>query len=178
MKEMEKKDLENKLKESEESLQEKSKLAGFSSKLKNELYVKNVEIMSKFNKQKHENAELKKLSKNTEKQLDDNIRLLNDKKEEVNKRELQLEEYINKYEKEKNNVKKLEKDMDNLLQKIYDTFQTGDKNIIIKEIRKIYNMYLSNDQEKKNRFVKIKYKYKRRINQANRLFAKRDIKHR
>ena len=149
MKEMEKKDLENKLKESEESLQEKSKLAGFSSKLKNELYVKNVEIMSKFNKQKHENAELKKISKNTEKQLDDNIRLLNDKKEEVNKRELQLEEYINKYEKEKNNVKKLEKDMDNLLQKIYDTFQTGDKNIIIKEIRKIYNMYLSNDQEKK-----------------------------
>ena len=149
MKEIEKKDLEKKLKFSEESLQEKSKLAGFSSKLKNELYVKNVEIMSKFNKQKYENAELKKISKNTEKQLDDNIRKLNDKKEEVNKRELQLEEYINKYEKEKNNVKKLEKDMDNLLQKIYDTFQTGDKNIIIKEIRKIYNMYLSNDQEKK-----------------------------
>ena len=149
MKEMEKKELENKLKENEEIYQEKSKLAGFSSKLKNELYVKNVEIMSKFNKQKHENAELKKISKNTEKQLDDNIRQLNDKKEEVNKRELQLEEYINKYEKEKNNVKKLEKDMDNLLQKIYDTFQTGDKNIIIKEIRKIYNMYLTSDQEKK-----------------------------
>ena len=130
-------------------LQEKSKLAGFSSKLKNELYVKNVEIMSKFNKQKFENAELKKLSKNTEKQLDDNIRLLNDKKEEVNKRELQLEEFINKYEKEKNNVKGLEKDMDNLLQKIYDTFQTGDKNIIIKEVRKIYNLYLTSDQEKK-----------------------------
>ena len=148
MKEREKKDLENKLRESEKNLQEQSKLAGFNSKLKNELYVKNVEIMNKFNKQKHENAELKKLSKNTEKQLDDNIRLLNDKKEEVNKRELQLEEYINKYEKEKNNVKKLERDMDNLLQKIYDTFQTGDKNIIIKEIRKIYNMYLSSDQEK------------------------------
>ena len=105
--------------------------------------------MSKFNRQQHENEELKKVSKNTEKQLDDNIRLLNDKKEEVNKRELQLEEYINKYEKEKNNVKKLEKDMDNLLQKIYDTFQTGDKNLIIKGIRKIYNLYLTSDQEKK-----------------------------
>jgi hypothetical protein len=105
--------------------------------------------MSKFNKQQNENAELKKISKNTEKQLDENIRLLNDKKEEVNKRELQLEEYINKYEKEKNNVKKLEKDMDNLLQKIYDTFQTGDKNLIIKGIRKIYNLYLTSDQEKK-----------------------------
>ena len=149
MKETEKKDLENKLKENEEILQEESKLAGFSSKLKNELYVKNVEIMSKFNKQKHENTELKKISKNTEKQLDENIRQLNDKKEEVNKRELQLEEYINKYEKEKNNVKKIEKDMDNLLQKIYDTLQTGDKNIIIKEIRKIYNLYLTSEKEKK-----------------------------
>ena len=149
MKEIEKKDLDKKLKESEGILQEKSKLAGFSSKLKNELYIKNVEIMSKFNKQQNENAELKKISKNTEKQLDENIRLLNDKKEEVNKRELQLEEYINKYEKEKNNVKKLEKDMDNLLQKIYDTFQTGDKNLIIKGIRKIYNLYLTSDQEKK-----------------------------
>ena len=149
MKENEKKVLENKLKENEDKLQEESKLAGFSSKLKNELYVKNVEIMSKFNKQKFENTELKKISKNTEKQLDDNIRLLNDKKEEVNKRELQLEEYMNKYEKEKNNVKKLEKDMDNLLQKIYDTIQTGDKNIIIKEVRKIYNLYLTSEKEKK-----------------------------
>ena len=149
MKEIEKKDLEKKLKESEEILQEKSKLAGFSSKLKNELYIKNVEIMSKFNKQQNENAELKKISKSTEKQLDENIRLLDDKKEEVNKRELQLQEYINKYEKEKSNVKKLEKDMDNLLQKIYDTFQTGDKNLIIKGIRKIYNLYLTSDQVKK-----------------------------
>lgn len=149
MKEIEKKDLDKKLKESEDVLQEKSKLAGFSSKLKNELYIKNVEIMSKFNKQQNENAELKKISKSTEKQLDDNIRLLNDKKEEVNKKELQLDEYINKYEKEKSNVKKLGKDMDNLLQKIYDTFQTGDKNLIIKGIRKIYNLYLTSDQEKK-----------------------------
>jgi hypothetical protein len=60
MKEIEKIDLDKKLKESEEILQEKSKLAGFSSKLKNELYIKNVEIMSKFNKQQNENAELKK----------------------------------------------------------------------------------------------------------------------
>ena len=149
MKEKEKKDLEIKLRESEAVLQEKSKLAGFSTKLKNELYVKNVEIMSKFNKQQNENAELKKVSKNTEKQLDDNIRLLNEKKEEVNKKDLQLDEYISKYEKEKSNVRQLEKDMDNLLQKIYDTFQTGDKNLIIKGIRKIYNLYLSSDQEKK-----------------------------
>ena len=48
MKEQEKEELKRKLKESEGILQEKSKLAGFSSKLKNELYIKNVEIMSKF----------------------------------------------------------------------------------------------------------------------------------
>ena len=148
-KEMEKEEIKKKLKEIESMLQEKSKLAGFSSKLKNELYIKNVEIMSKFNKQQNENAELRKISKNTEKQLDNNIKLLNDKKEEVNKKETQLEEYKNKYERERHNVKLLEKDLDNLLQKIYDTFQTNDKNIILKGIKKIYNTYLTADQIRK-----------------------------
>ena len=105
--------------------------------------------MSKFNKQQNENAELRKISKNTEKQLDNNIKLLNDKKEEVNKKETQLEEYKNKYERERHNVKLLEKDLDNLLQKIYDTFQTNDKNIILKGIKKIYNTYLTADQIRK-----------------------------
>ena len=146
---MEKEEIKKKLKEIESMLQEKSKLAGFSSKLKNELYIKNVEIMSKFNKQQNENAELRKISKNTEKQLDNNIKLLNDKKEEVNKKETQLEEYKNKYERERHNVKLLEKDLDNLLQKIYDTFQTNDKNIILKGIKKIYNTYLTADQIRK-----------------------------
>ena len=148
-KEMEKEEIKKKLKEIESMLQEKTKLAGFSSKLKNELYIKNVEIMSKFNKQQNENVELKKISKNTEKQLDNNIKLLNDKKEEVSKKESQLEEYKNKYERERHNVKLLEKDLDNLLQKIYDTFQTNDKNIILKGIKKIYNTYLTADQIRK-----------------------------
>jgi len=148
-KEMEKEEIKKKLKEIESMLQEKSKLAGFSSKLKNELYIKNVEIMSKFNKQQNENAELRKISKNTEKQLDNNIKLLNDKKEEVSKKENQLEEYKNKYERERHNVKLLEKDLDNLLQQIYDTFQTNDKNLILKSIKKIYNTYLTADQIRK-----------------------------
>ena len=148
-KEMEKEEIKKKLKEIESMLQEKSKLAGFSSKLKNELYIKNVEIMSKFNKQQNENAELRKISKNTEKQLDNNIKLLNDKKEEVSKKESQLEEYKNKYERERHNVKLLEKDLDNLLQQIYDTFQTNDKNLILKSIKKIYNTYLTADQIRK-----------------------------
>ena len=148
-KEAEKETIKKKLKEIESNLQEKSKLAGFSSKLKNELYIKNVEIMSKFNKQQNENAELKKISKNTEKQLDNNIKLLNDKKEEVTKKENQLEEYKDKYEKERHNMKLLEKDLDNLLQKIYDTFQTNDKNIILKNIKKIYNTYITEEQIRK-----------------------------
>ena len=105
--------------------------------------------MSKFNKQQNENAELKKISKNTEKQLDNNIKLLNDKKEEVTKKENQLEEYKNKYEKERHNMKLLEKDLDNLLQKIYDTFQTNDKNTILKNIKKIYNTYITDEQIRK-----------------------------
>ena len=148
-KEMEKESIKKKLKEIESNLQEKSKLAGFSSKLKNELYIKNVEIMSRYNKQQNENVELKRISKNTEKQLDNNIKLLNNKKDEVAKKENQLEEYKNKYEKERHNMKLLEKDLDNLLQKIYDTFQTNDKNMILKNIKKIYNTYITEDQIRK-----------------------------
>ena len=111
--------------------------------------VKNVEIMSKFNKQQNENVELRKISRITEKQLDNNIKLLNDKKNEVTKKEDQLEEYKKKYESERHNVKLLEKELDNLLQKIYDTFQTNDKNIILKNITKIYKSYLTNEQIRK-----------------------------
>ena len=50
MKEIEKEDLKKKLKETEGELQEKSKLAGFSSKLKNELYIKNAEIITKLSR--------------------------------------------------------------------------------------------------------------------------------
>ena len=46
-------------------------------------------------------------------------------------------------------MKLLEKDLDNLLQKIYDTFQTNDKNIILKNIKKIYNTYITEEQIKK-----------------------------
>ena len=46
-------------------------------------------------------------------------------------------------------MKLLEKDLDNLLQKIYDTFQTNDKNIILKNIKKIYNTYITEDQIRK-----------------------------
>ena len=42
-------------------------------------------------------------------------------------------------------MRMIEKDFDNLLQKIYDTFQPNNKNVIIKGIRKICNMYLTND---------------------------------
>ena len=149
MKEQEKEELKRKLKESEGILQEKSKLAGFSSKLKNELYIKNVEIMSKFNKQQIENTELKETSKNIEKELDENIRLLANREKEIRKNQILLDEYKEKYERERHNAKLIEKDFDNLLQKIYDTFQSNDKNVIIKGIRKIYNIYLTNDVVKK-----------------------------
>ena len=59
------------------------------------------------------------------------------------------EENKNKYERERHNVKLLEKDLDNLLQQIYDTFQTNDKNLILKSIKKIYNTYLTADQIRK-----------------------------
>ena len=63
--------------------------------------------------------------------------------------------------------KVLEKDMDNLLQKIYDTIQTGDMNIIVKEVGKIYNLYLTSDKEKKVGEFKILTPIKKNDNNDN-----------
>ena len=149
MKENEKEELKKKLKSSESKLQEKSILANFSSSLKNELYKKNTEILSIFNKQQVENGELKETSKNIERELDENIRLLQNREKEIKKNQLLLEEYKEKYERERHNTKLIEKDFDNLLQKIYETFQSNDKNVIIKGIKGIYNLYLTGDVVKK-----------------------------
>ena len=145
MKEIEKEDLKKKLKETEGELQEKSKLAGFSSKLKNELYIKNAEIVNDFNNYKAESNIIRDLYQKNKTELKDNTALLQDRDKEIKKNKLLLEEYKEKYERERHNAKLIEKDFDNLLQKIYDTFQSNDKNVIIKGIRKIYNMYLTND---------------------------------
>jgi len=41
-----------------------------------------------------------------------------------------------------------QKDLDNLLKKIYDTFQQNDKKIIFDGIKEIYHKYLSDDRVK------------------------------
>ena len=79
-----------------------SSLTNDKKKLDNELKLCEKELGKKGEEiKKNENIELKKISKNTEKQLDNNIKLLKDKKDEVIKKENQLEEYKNKYEKRK-----------------------------------------------------------------------------
>ena len=49
---------------------------------------------------------------------------------------------------QKHETNLVRKDFDNLLKKIYDTFQTNDKKAIINGMREIYHRYLSLDAEK------------------------------
>jgi hypothetical protein len=85
MKEIEKEDLKKKLKETEGELQEKSKLAGFSSKLKNELYIKNAEIVNDFNNYKAESNIIRDLYQKNKTELKDNTALLQDRDKEIKK---------------------------------------------------------------------------------------------
>lgn len=142
-------ELKFKLNESEKTLQEKSKLASFSSKLKNELYRKNTEIMGSYNKQQTDINELKVNSQSIEKELEESMRLLEHYEKELKKQKLLIDELKKKCQEERDFAKSKESEFDNLLQKIYETFQSSDKNKIIAGIRKIYNTYLSDDVVRK-----------------------------
>lgn len=143
MKDNEFRDLKIKLNESEKELQEKSKLAGFSMKLKTELYKKNIEIMGNYNVQQGNINELKINSKNIEKELEDAMRMLENNEKEMNKQKLLISELKRKCEEEHKYGKTKETELDELLQKFYEVFQSNDKNTILKGLRQIYSLYLT-----------------------------------
>jgi len=147
-KEKDTEDLKKKLKKSEEVLQEKSTLANFSNKLRNELYKKNNEIMSNFNQQQGDISELKTNNKSMEKELEEAMRLLENYEKEVAKQKILIDELKYKCYEERKNAKMKENEMDNLLKKIYNSFQTNDKKKIFEGISEIYRMYLSSDKRK------------------------------
>ena len=147
-KELEKDALTKKLTETEINLQEKSKLENFSNQLKNELYKKNYEISSRFNNELNVKEELKDNKKNLEKQLDDTINLLINREKELSKHKILIEELKKKNEEQRHISMLKQKDLDNLLRKIYYTFQQNDKNAILRGIKEIYQIFLSDDAEK------------------------------
>ena len=66
----------------------------------------------------------------------------------MNKQKILIDELKQKWEMQKHETNLVKKDFDNLLKKIYNTFQTNDKKMIINGIREIYHRYLSLDAEK------------------------------
>ena len=142
-------ELKRKFTESEKSLQEEKKIAGFSSKLKNELYRRNTDIMGNYNKQQGDINDMKVNTKALENELEESLKLLENYEKELNKNKILIGELKKKCDTEHAFAKLKEKDFDNLLQKIYDTFQHSDKNKIIAGIQEIHNMYLTGDVVRK-----------------------------
>jgi len=140
--------LKERLNENEKTFQVEKKISGFASKLKNELYRKNNEISGKCNKQQADINELKINSQNTEKELEESLRLLENYEKEGKKQKALINELQKKIELEHQLDNKKTTYIDNLLQKIYKTFELGDKNKIINEMGKIYNEYITNDVKK------------------------------
>lgn len=149
MKDQEFKELKTRLNESEKTLQEKSKLAGFSTKLKNELYKKNTEIMGEFNKQQGDINDLKTNSKNTEKELEDCMRLVENYEKEINKYKNNYNEIKKRCDLLNDFAKKKESELDDLLQKFYEVYRTNDKKKILQGLNQIYALYITPDVVRK-----------------------------
>ena len=146
--EIEKNNINEKLGELQENFNEKLKLENFLKNLKSNLYKKNFLISKKYNTEVIMKEELKDSSKVLEKQLEDTINLLVNREKEINKQKILIEELKKKLENENKQTKSKKKDLDNLLKKIYDSYQTCDSKEILNSIREIYHKYLSNDAKK------------------------------
>lgn len=149
MKDQEFKELKARLNESEKHLQEKSKLANFSTKLKNELYKKNTEIVGEFNKQQSDINDLKNNTKNTEKELEDCLRLLENNEKEINKYRNNYNEIKKRCDNLSDLCKSKETQLNDLLQKFYEVYRTNDKKKILQGVNQIYAMYITPEVVKK-----------------------------
>ena len=137
-----------KLLELQNNFNEKIKLENFLNNLKTNLYKKNYVLSKNYNTEVLVKEDLKDSSKILEKQLEDTINLLVNKEKEVSKQRIligELNKKLNSQNKLTNNIKK---DFNNLLKKIFDSYQTCDGKEIIISVREIYHKYLSNDAKK------------------------------
>ena len=146
--EVEKNNINQKLGELKNNFNEKIKLANFLHNLKSNLYKKNFLLSKKYNTEVLMKEELKDSSKVLEKQLEDTINLLVNREKEINKQKILIEELKKKLEMQNKHTKAIKKDYDNLLKRIYDSYQTCDSKEILNSVREIYHKYLSNDAKK------------------------------
>ena len=143
-----KKNMNSKLLELQNNFYEKTKLENFLNNLKTNLYKKNYILSKNYNTEVLVKEELKDSSKILEKQLEDTINLLVNKEKDVNKQKILITELNKKLNSQNKYTLKIKKDYNNLLKKIFDSYQTCDGNEIIKSVREIYHKYLSNDAKK------------------------------
>ena len=146
--EVEKNNINEKLGELKESFNEKIKLENFLKNLKSNLYKKNFLLSKKYNTEVLMKEELKDSSKVLEKQLEDTINLLVNREKEINKQKILIEELKKKLDNQNKHTKAIKKDSNNLLKRIYDSYQTCDSKEILNSVREIYHKYLSNDAKK------------------------------
>jgi len=149
MKDKEFKELKDRLNDSEKNLQEKSKLASFSQKLKNELYKKNTDIIGEFNQQQSDINDFKNNTKNTEKELEDCLRVVENYEKEINKYKYNYNEVKKRSDALYSQCKQKETQLDDLLQKFYEVYRTNDKKKILQGVNQIYALYITPEVVKK-----------------------------
>ena len=146
--EEDKTNINKKLSELKNNFNEKLKFENFLNNLKTNLYKKNYILSENYNTEVLVKEDLKDSSKILEKQLEDTINILVNKEKEVNKQKILITELNKKLNSQNKLTNKIKKDFNNLLKKIFDSYQTCDGKEIINSVREIYHKYLSNDAKK------------------------------
>ena len=151
-KDNEKEKLVMRLNEYEKLLQEKEKLGGFTNKLKNELYRKNIEVTAKCKKYESENEFFISKTKKMEKSISNTVIQVQNNEREKDQLKLMIEGLKEENEKMRQKTNIIQSEFDDVLIKIYESFQTNNKNEIYRCICEIYRKYLTEQfLEKMNR---------------------------
>ena len=145
LRENEKENLTKKLTEVEGNLQEKTRLENFSNQLKNELYKKNYELLTRFHNEIVVSDELKSNSKSMEKQLEELVNIMIEREREMNKQTITLAELRRENQEQKSKTQHIEKEYNNLLKRIFLLCQKNSKKEIADGVREMYHIYVSGD---------------------------------
>lgn len=144
-KDSEKEKLVNRITEVERMLQEKEKLGAFTNKLKNELYRKNVEITAKYKSAESENEFFISSTKKMEKSINNTVVQVKNVEREKQQLKIMIEGLKSENENMRHKANLIQSNFDDVLLKIYESFQSNNKNQIFRCISEIYRIYLTDD---------------------------------
>ena len=166
-KDMEKENLVKRLTEIEKYVQEKEKMGAFTNKLKNELFRRNVRLNVQCNNYERENREFEHHNKKMAKAISNTVIEVKKMANEKKNLNIKVDGLKGETENLRHKLNLLQANFDEVLLKIYESFQSGNKNEIFRCVCEIYRIYLSDEfldkMNKKKLIVDIREELEKQI---------------